>query len=1697
MKMLSYIMLAVMMTGAVYKCHIAQRMELRVIGLLDISPGNEDNVESYVSEVNAFLRGQMSSSYGRNVSLAIETFGNVTDVDDLLLRIGNTSNVIAMYTEPGQSPFLKNDLLTRPSTKGIPLLDMYPDEDKISRYPSLVSVTLPVDDVTSILVQLLGNLRWSYVQAVYQNSSYFSTILERVHTVAGRANICVLKSFPISDDVTNTMLLNTMQSLGKEHNTSGVLILLDKVLTRRFIEVIKTHRSSSLFHFLTIGNWEDTSVSPILGTLAITREWTFTRLSGSVRSDIPETSSLDTALQFLLHGLDMALPDVLSCQTEPVSDNLMACFRQSLLDVLRRDIDDTYVYNFQGNTSRAQWIKTIAVMNNTKKMIAPIVFYDNEDVPIEGHAVSTSQPFRQECRNNIVQEIHLSEHADVYLVGVFPMHERANTPNGCGDLNPDQVILAEAVTYGVDIINNNMGTLSGLSLGYIIIDSCSLADRTIAQFDQIYSGKASNGINLEVVSQIFGAVGFTGHDEYAPLAGYLHSKDLLTISATAIDSEFSKKDVYPDFMRMVPDQREEISVMFQTLKLFGVKYIGIVYSEEHLNEASASLAIDTADSLDISVVYAMHIAKDMGQSDLYMDNLVDEFIERNLNSTRVLVTFAMAEELLPLFKAMKRRHVEQMMWVGDNSWFTTIHHDEMVPYIDLLDWAFVVGIPTYPVPAFNRHFMQIQNNNSAASAFTRELLNLMETCNNLTNNEETGICNKLHSDMFSHNDAYLVIDSVKALAEGLEELLQTCPLGDFCPDAKNDLASHLREHIFQNHFLGSSGKIVRFDSKGNGPASFGIYQVVPDKEHVVKYQKVGSFEDGSLSVSSDLSIPLDMKKSECSIKTCAHVPLDIFGKPYVYIDGNPMLYGFVKIYKRKDEASCSGEVSRNGYQAMETMVWGVNAINNNTSLLPNVTLGLAVFPTCGISTNTKNIVQSVLLPNLVLSSRGLRPNTTILGIVGGETVGDAIAMETATRALDTEVPVIISSRADVNDGKPHPRLFRTVPSPFAEMDYILELCLQLKWTYIHVIYGQLSDSVVKYLTDITDVNGICIASRNMLDGSVSSDVTRSTLINMTTVEGATVVILVTTPNTVKQVLKEARDLYLLGRLFFVLPFEMYNLKQHLSENDIGLLSSRQDIQLNDRFMDYFLGLNIKDKASDPWFADFWQQANKCNLRFSTTYEKDCSNSEHLSTSNFPAIPSTNGILDSVFSLGHALHHLIRECKTNVSECIAGNRTNFYNDIDRFLIASDFTSPGGSPFKFRDKTSVSKALIVTNVQKSPDGGVRLVDVGTFVNRKLALDMRKLSFYRNGVRVIPESKCLGDCRNCLDPNFVNDYDARVTSLLSAGPILQHKIFTALGVIDILLICISFMFIGIAVYFLRKFHTHKVFNLCLDADTGILIGCVLMTCSSCCYLFTQTKLMCTLQLGTPALSYAICTASLVVKINKTACLRSYLGLQQSSVPSWDFALTYMPLLLVPTIILFFKWMKSDAVQINSTVPGIRKISSIDEVTISWRCSFDREFYSLYMTTFWFVIVEVIIITFSYILRCNKEPEVKQVMWSSTISLVFITGSTLVLMLTGNVEIYGIVMCFVLNLNSMVLTCANFLPAVFILMTEEQREHEFMHMMTQDRVTRMAKFWRNEKSRKKENKGNVERKYAKSLWKQGAELSVFKTATSIEEGT
>ncbi|XP_052132964.1 metabotropic glutamate receptor 4-like [Frankliniella occidentalis] len=71
---------------------------------------------------------------------------------------------------------------------------------------------------------------------------------------------------------------------------------------------------------------------------------------------------------------------------------------------------------------------------------------------------------------------------DIILGGIFPMHEHEHKTGGCGAVKEEKgVQRLEAMLYALDAINADSTILPNVSLGAVILDSCSYAPYALEQ----------------------------------------------------------------------------------------------------------------------------------------------------------------------------------------------------------------------------------------------------------------------------------------------------------------------------------------------------------------------------------------------------------------------------------------------------------------------------------------------------------------------------------------------------------------------------------------------------------------------------------------------------------------------------------------------------------------------------------------------------------------------------------------------------------------------------------------------------------------------------------------------------------------------------------------------------------------------------------------------------------------------------------------------------------------------------------------------------------------------------------------------------------------------------------------------------------------------------------------------------------------
>lgn len=74
----------------------------------------------------------------------------------------------------------------------------------------------------------------------------------------------------------------------------------------------------------------------------------------------------------------------------------------------------------------------------------------------------------------------------------------------------------------------------------------------------------------------------------------------------------------------------------------------------------------------------------------------------------------------------------------------------------------------------------------------------------------------------------------------------------------------------------------------------------------------------------------------------------------VSVPGDIILGGLFPVHKKGEKTACSLQIYHRGVQRLEAMMFAIDRINNNSHILPNITLGVHILDTCSRDTYALN-----------------------------------------------------------------------------------------------------------------------------------------------------------------------------------------------------------------------------------------------------------------------------------------------------------------------------------------------------------------------------------------------------------------------------------------------------------------------------------------------------------------------------------------------------------------------------------------------------------------------------------------------------------------------------------------------------------------------------------------------------------------------
>ncbi|KOB72318.1 Metabotropic X receptor, partial [Operophtera brumata] len=296
------------------------------------------------------------------------------------------------------------------------------------------------------------------------------------------------------------------------------------------------------------------------------------------------------------------------------------------------------------------------------------------------------------------------------------------------------------------------------------------------------------------------------------------------------------------------------------------------------------------------------------------------------------------------------------------------------------------------------------------------------------------------------------------------------------------------------------------------------------------------------------------------------------------IEGDLVIGGLMMVHERSDNMTCGPVMPQGGVQALETMLYTLDHINNKLKLIPGVTIGAHILDDCDKDTyglemavdfikgSISNIDDAEYLCNA--SARALRK--VISGVVGAASSVTSVQVANLLRLFRIPQVSFFSTSPELSNKARFEYFTRTIPSDLHQARAMVAIVKKLGWKYVSIIYEESSYGIKEKL-----VKDSGVADERAYDDIVQKLLTkpraRGAIIFASDQEVAGVMRAVERGNATS--------------LFSWVGSDGWSARSLVSEKNeravegtISVQPQANDVQ---GFEEYFLGLNVKNNKRNP------------------------------------------------------------------------------------------------------------------------------------------------------------------------------------------------------------------------------------------------------------------------------------------------------------------------------------------------------------------------------------------------------------------------------------------------------------------------------------------------------------------------------------
>ncbi|XP_053356606.1 extracellular calcium-sensing receptor-like [Clarias gariepinus] len=461
--------------------------------------------------------------------------------------------------------------------------------------------------------------------------------------------------------------------------------------------------------------------------------------------------------------------------------------------------------------------------------------------------------------------------------------------------------------------------------------------------------------------------------------------------------------------------------------------------------------------------------------------------------------------------------------------------------------------------------------------------------------------------------------------------------------------------------------------------------------------------------------------------------------------------------QRVQGVQCRGADLRS-YGWLQTMIFTVEEINRNSSLLPNFTLGYLAADTCLAESSTLSAALAMVTGQVETVSKEqctTAPNVPI--IIGDARSSASIVVADTLGVFDIPMVSYFASCACFSDRSKYPTFFRTVPSDAFQAKAMVRLLRLMGWTWVGVISGDdvYGKSGVQLLLQELQGSGICIDYFEIIPKSFAPNRMKRIVERMQSSNAWVVVTFAISPD-MEVLLKEVVRQNVCDRQW--IATEAWSTSsQHAAlspaclAGTLGFALRQVDIQ---GLGSYLAQLNLEDYPKEPLVQSVWEELFGCKFEEETRtglQKPQCTSLYKIKDQAETYFDINYNVYKAVYAIANAIQDMLT-CQSGKGPFENGKCPDTKairpKELLHYLKNVQFTTPVGEQVQFDENGDPAAAYDIINWHVGAEGKVEFTQVGRFdavkgPERDFQLDLGKMFWGGGWGGMVPVSVCSMSC------------------------------------------------------------------------------------------------------------------------------------------------------------------------------------------------------------------------------------------------------------------------------------------------------------------------------------------------------------------